>query len=255
MFTDQSFSISVDQIECISRGRFDLREEVERRRQANWAAHLGRNPAAFDGSLLRLDAFHSDGAHLRIQSSRTCYSAYVATRHPDFAAEHPGCQRADPLGMTAVVLSADRQVIVTRRSLVADQNPGALYLIGGYADPPQGDGKLDLFLEIAREIREELAVTDLVRSASFAIGLAYDPVFCHPELFFLTASQSDAGAIIAGANQAPDRNEAAKLFVCPVTAFLANPVSLHDTPQTWSYATARAFLRNHMLSEGAIAAP
>ncbi|WP_252193145.1 hypothetical protein [Rhizobium sp. CSW-27] len=162
--------------------------------------------------------------------------------------EHAGTQRADPLGLTALVLTADEQVIVTRRSLTAEQNPGALYLIGGYALPPQEDGELDHLQEIAREVEEEIAVTDLVASRSFAIGLAYDRIFCHPELFFLTVSRSDAEAIMTGAEHAPDRNEASQLLACPLAAFLAGHTSLGDVPQTWSFVTARMLLARHMLT-------
>ncbi|MGO7800576.1 NUDIX hydrolase, partial [Rhizobium ruizarguesonis] len=70
-----------------------------------------------------------------------------------------------PLGMTAVVLKAADSVIVKKRSIEADQNPGGLYIIGGYAETGKGFDTVNLFPEIARDIAEEIAVSALTRSA------------------------------------------------------------------------------------------
>jgi hypothetical protein len=250
VFEDQSFSIPADRIDCHVRGTFQLSEEVEAERAARWQALRARNAAVFDGALMRMASYSIEGGTLTIVGSRTTYSAYVATRHADFQVEHPHAERADPLGMTAVVLTADAQVIVTRRSLAAEQNPGGLYLIGGYAEPAEGFDQLDLTLEIAREIEEEIAVKDLDRADTFAIGLAYDPVFCHPELFFLTVSRSTAQVILDGARYAQDRNEAAQLLACPLRDVLAEDGPVRDAPKTWSFLKARKFLARHLQETG-----
>jgi hypothetical protein len=250
MFEDQSFSIPADRIDCRVRGTFQLADEVEAARAASWQALRARNAGVFDGALMRMESHDISGGRLSILGSRTSYSAYVTTRHAGFHDEHPDAARADPLGMTAVVLTADAQVIVTRRSLAAEQNPGGLYLIDGYAEPVQGSDRLDLTLEIAREIEEEIAVTDLDRAGSFAIGLAYDPVFCHPELFFFTVSKSEAQVILDGARYAPDRNEAAQLLACPLRNVLAEDGPVRDAPMTWSFSKAKKFLVRHLRETG-----
>ncbi|CDM61018.1 MULTISPECIES: hypothetical protein [Rhizobium] len=252
MFEDQSFSIPVDQIECRVFGNFQLSEAVEETRKANWEALLIKNSAAFDGALLRMADHRIEDGRLIVGANSTSFSAYVATRHPRFGDRHPHAARADPLGMTAVVLTADDGVIVTKRSLSADQNPGGLYLIGGYAEPGKGSDTVDLFQEVAREIAEEIAVSDLTRSASFAIGLAYDPVFCHPELFLLTVSKTSAADILKGAQNAPDRNEAAQLLAYPLRDVLDEGGPLANAPKTWSFVKARDFLRQHLLASGSI---
>ncbi len=187
-----------------------------------------------------------DGERLSISASRTCFSAYVATRHPSFASEHPHADRADPLGLTAIVLTADGNVMVTKRSLLADQNPGGLYLIGGYAEPGESDGPVDIFNEIAREVEEEIAVGDVSRSEAVAIGLAYDPVFCHPELFLLMPSKSTAADILSGADAAPDRNEASELLVYSVDDVLDDIGPHKYAALTWSFIKARKFLQLHL---------
>ncbi|MBB2687293.1 hypothetical protein [Rhizobium sophoriradicis] len=78
-------------------------------------------------------------------------------------------------------------------------------------------GHIDLFNEAKREVEEEIAVPDIDRSTSFGIGLAYDPVFRHPELTLLMPSKSVAASILAGAENAPDRNEAFQLLAAQST--------------------------------------
>lgn len=246
MFEDLSFSIPVDRIECRLVGHFELSDAVEKTRNSIWQALRSKRPAAFDGALLRLADHRVENDRLILVANRTSYSAYVATRHPEFRDEHPHAERADPLGMTAVVLTADDCAIVTRRSLDADQNPGGLYFVGGYAQPTGGSDSVDLFDDAAREIAEEIAVSDLSRSESYAIGLAYDPVFRHPELFMLTVSRSTATDVLAGARDAPDRNEAAQLFAHPLVDILDKEGPLANAPKTWSFIKASAFLARHL---------
>ncbi|WP_246651683.1 NUDIX hydrolase [Rhizobium laguerreae] len=246
VFQDQAFSIPADHIDCQLVGNFELQDRVEEVRKSTWAAVCAKRPAAFDGSLLRMASYQVDGERLSIAASRTRFSAYVATRHPAFASEHPHADRADPLGLTAIVLTADGNVIVTKRSLLADQNPGGLYLIGGYAEPGDSDGPVDIFNEIAREVEEEIAVGDVSRSEAVAIGLAYDPVFCHPELFLLMPSKSTAADILSGADAAPDRNEASELLFYSVDDILDDNGPHKNAALTWSFIKARKFLQLHL---------
>lgn len=246
MFQDQPFSIPVDRIDCRVGGDFHLSAPVEALRQTTWRTTLAKRPTAFDGALLRLDGHQVSEDRLRLTASRTTFSAYVATRDPRFADDHPGEARADPLGMTAIVTTADRQAIVTRRSLSADQNPGALYFVGGYAEPRGAGDTVNLFDDAAREIAEEIAVTDLDRATSYAIGLAYDPLYCHPELIFLTVSASTAAAILVGARDAPDRDEAAELIAVPLSDLLDGRGGPTHAPRTWSYTKTCAFLARHL---------
>ncbi|MBL0371002.1 NUDIX hydrolase [Rhizobium sp. KVB221] len=247
MFEDQSFSIPVDQIECRLSGDFHLHAAVEEIRKSNWEVLRTNRPSAFDGVLLRMASHQLEGGRLTLSTSRTSFSAYMATRHPEFYVENTKAARADPLGLTAIVLTADDHVIVTKRSLTADQNPGGLYFVGGYAWPGASDGLVDLFNEAAREIEEEIAVVDIARFASFAIGLAYDPVFCHPELFLLMPSKSTAANILTAAEHAPDRNEASQLLAYPITDILDENGPLVSMPKTWSFIKARHFLHQHLI--------
>ncbi|TBC66958.1 NUDIX hydrolase [Rhizobium ruizarguesonis] len=246
MFDDLQFSVFADQIECDLSGEFFLRQDIEERRKSDWDVIRNKRPSVFDGALLRMVSHRLGDRRLHISASRTSFSAYVMTRPPDFLQKYGDVERANPLGLTAIVRTADDQIIVTVRSLTADQNPGALYLIGGYAEPAERDGPIDLFDEAKREVEEEIAVTDIDRSRSLAIGLAYDPMYCHPEMFLLMPSKSAAASIIANAGNAPDRNEASELLACPTNQFLDDAGPLASTPKTWSFIKARQFLQAHL---------
>lgn len=250
MFNDLPFSVPVDQMGCNLSGHFCLREDIEARRQSNWDLLVSKRPSAFDGELLRLASHKLMDNRLSISASRTSLSAYVVTRSAEFAQINDNAERANPLGLTVIVRTADDQIIVTVRSLTAEQNPGALYLVGGYAEPTEEDGPVDLFNEAKREVEEEIAVTDIDRSASFGIGLAYDPEFCHPEMTLFMPSRSTAASILAAAESAPDRNEADQLLACPIDQFLDEDGPFAGVPKTWSFIKSRQFLREHLRQSG-----
>lgn len=247
LFEDLPFSVPVDQMACNLSGEFRLQQDVEKLRISNWDIVRTKRPSAFDGALLRMTSHQLNDGNLIVSASRTSFSAYVVTRPPEFQVKYGDAERADPIGLTAIVRTVDDQIIVTVRSLTADQNPGALYLIGGYAEPCESDGPVDLFDEAKREVEEEIAVFDIDRSASCGVGLAYDPTFCHPELFLVMPSKSTAASIMAGAGNAPDRCEAAQLLACPTGDFLDENGPFGSLPKTWSFIKARQFLQQHLL--------
>ncbi|OLP57028.1 hypothetical protein BJF92_21205 [Rhizobium rhizosphaerae] len=249
MFDDQSFSLPADRLLCHVDGVFALEAMAEAERAARWAAFAGKRPEAFDGRLLRMAQHSVTDDALRITAQETRFSAYIATRDPNFTLRHPGVGRADPLGLTAAVLAVDGQLILTRRNLTAEQNPGCLYLVGGYAEPGS-TGTVDLLAEAAREVAEELAVTDLLRDEALAIGLAYDPVHCHPELFLLLPSASRAEDILRQVEEAQDRTEAAQLIACPLAQVIEGGSALSSATWTWSFRKARQFLIDHQRRAG-----
>jgi hypothetical protein len=122
---------------------------------------------------------------LSIEVSQTRFSQYIATRAPSFTERFSEAERADPLGMTAVIRTRDHQYVIGVRSEAADQNPGHLYFIGGFPESTSAPSTgFDLAGELRREIREETGIgSDSIRSSRL-IGIAYDPEYCHPELFF-----------------------------------------------------------------------
>src|SRR5437588_11583941 len=100
-----------------------------------WKSYQARYPSAFNGAMLGLVEIKGyDTNELQLLVKRTSYAEYVATRDPSFQVTHPQVERANPLGITVAALSSDDMIVITRRSVNAEQNPGMPYFIGGYAE-------------------------------------------------------------------------------------------------------------------------
>jgi len=172
----------------------------------------------------------------------TSYAEYVATRAPAFEITHPGVERANPLGITIVIVSSDDSVVVTYRSSGADQNPGMPYFIGGYLEPPQ-DGTFANIVgsNATREVIEELgAVTQNV----LVVGVAADPLYCHPELLAVGRIDVEGKHIVEMWHGAWDKDEARELVLLPLSQLLSVDYDLlFPRGVTWSFGAATSLLR------------
>ncbi len=211
--------------------------------EERWQEHLSKFPNAFSGTMVGLNsaALSSRGV-LQLEVTTTSYAEYVATRHSHDSIP-PTLGRANPLGLTIALISADGECAVTTRSDAADQNAGLLYFIGGYleATPPSSNAVNQTIL---RECAEELGAS--CKKAS-VLGLAFDPHFWHPELFSIAISDQTSSEIRARWASAHDRSEAKDLSFVPVRELLnISPESKYSRmPVTWSFETCRFFLRSH----------
>ncbi|TPK85488.1 MULTISPECIES: NUDIX domain-containing protein [unclassified Mesorhizobium] len=232
-----------DQVSAKIFGDFTFSETAERHRQEVWQKFQKRNPGAFDGSLARLHALDATGERIDLKFQRTTFSSYVSSRDPAFVDRFPDASRSDPIGITAVALGIDGYVLVTRRSLEAEQNPGGLYFVGGYANA-HDDGPVDLFAEAERELREETGFDEVDRLGSRLLGIAYDPVHCHPEITILLRARASAGEMLKHLNKATDAAEAHSHHVLPLTSVLdGSAASRIGGPATWSFGIGSELLR------------
>lgn len=206
-----------------------------------WDSYQAQYPLAFNGPLLGLVATERcDPKELGLTVKNTNYAEYVATREVDFQNTHPQTERANPIGLTTIVLSSDNTVTVTRRSADADQNPEMPYFVGGYVEPPT-DENLDhvICANAAREMEEELGLTS---PNVLIVGMGMDPVYCHPELFATTRLPLRSDEIAETWREAPGRDEASELILLPAADFLSHSTeSLFPEGTTWSFE-AGAFL-------------
>ncbi|RWD63936.1 MAG: NUDIX hydrolase [Mesorhizobium sp.] len=232
---DQAFCRSINDLRCEQVGNFQFPEDCEKARRDNWDALVNRRPEMFDGRLLRLKSIDV-GGQIEFRCEATNFSSYILSRNPSFTTRFPRSERANPIGLTLLVATADDQVLVTQRSLQAEQNPGGLYFVGGFAEPLADDGAVDLFGEATRELVEEIALVEICRDQSLCIGLGYDPSFCHPELFFLVKTEIAADVVIANGARARDRHEATRIISVPMGEFLGGEATIYrNAPLTWSF--------------------
>ncbi len=244
-------SVMARNVRCKLAGSFEFDDAGRSEQLRVWSDFTRTRPSAFDGALLRLKSFASAEGIAAIEAERTSFSAYITSRPPSFSDEFATSGRADPLGLTVLLVSRDNHLVLTQRSLTAEQNPGGLYFVGGYAEPIARDGEINLFEEAAREVKEELGVLDVDPDRSWLIGLAYDPVYCHPELFFVVRAGHTAAEIVSLSQDADDRTEANSIFTHPIDAVLSEDVEqLATFPRTWSYIRGINFARRHVETTG-----
>jgi 8-oxo-dGTP pyrophosphatase MutT (NUDIX family) len=234
---------SCDQVKCCYTSEWRDRDIVDTTYVNEcWKSYRARYPFAFNGGMLGLvEIKNCDASELLLLIRHTCYAEYVATRDPFFHADHPQSTRANPIGITIVALSSDDNVVITRRAGAADQNPGLPYFVGGYAEPPASN-ELDgiLCANAQRELAEELGISNI--STMLVIGIAMDPLYCHPELFVVARLHIQASDVHSAWSRAQSRDEASGLILLPVSELLSVPSEiLFPSGVTWSFE-AGAFL-------------
>jgi len=192
--------------------------------------------------MLGLVAAQSKTGTLRLILKHTSYSEYIATRDVAFDTTHPGVERANPLGLTVIPISADNWVIATRRSPSADQNPSLPYFVGGYVEPPRTPDLTGIIsFNFARELNEEVGVSP---SSLVVTGLATDPVHHHPELFAVTRMATLAAELRTSWRMARDKHEASEVILLPLFKLLTEPhYSFFPEGVTWSFSLATLLLK------------
>jgi 8-oxo-dGTP pyrophosphatase MutT (NUDIX family) len=233
--------LPIDAVSAVVSGDYAPPPALAKCIERNWCETLARRPDQYDGSLCRLvDVEVVDGRAV-LNLERTSFSAYVGTRSPDALNGVTG-ERADPLGLTVLVQTRDARLLVTRRSTAAEQNPGGLYFVGGYMEPPPADGQVAFAEEVAREVGEEIGVVLEPRELRI-LGIGYDDAFCHPEAFFLAITSLTAEDILAAARRARDASEADRIYFLSLNDLTAIP-SEWIQHSTWSYRTGANLMRD-----------
>ncbi len=104
--------------------------------------------------------------------------------HPEFARTFGRDVMANPVGLSAALLTADRRLLLGHRSQSVAYYPGRIHPFAGSLEPKDAS----LFAAVGRELSEELSLAaDHLRSIR-CIGIAEDPSLCQPELIFAVES-------------------------------------------------------------------
>lgn len=232
--------VRAEEVRVTIEGLYSIPQVVRLDAEENWRRLQANHKHIYDGELCRLaQAVRGADGHLVLRLQRTTYSAYVGTRSPNILMGHDD-ERANPLGLTTLVVSADKKLLITRRSLLADQNAGGLYFIGGYLEPPRSGVEINLACEAAREVLEEVHVK-LETEDMWLLGIGYDDEHCHPEAFFLSETGLSMDEIIGSSAKARDADECSA--ICPVD--YSEAVAMlrsRNTNTTWSYRQGLSFL-------------
>lgn len=177
-----------------------------------WARQQHR-PHLFNGQLARLDSWSlSDGRlqlHLRRSDYRTLlYSnAHIKKIETKWGAD--SFSRA--LGISAVLVTADAQIVLIRRSKDVGEFPNCFDVFGGHIDAPSGSDAPSVYKSMEKELAEEagLAASDF---ELVLIGLIEAIPNRKPELVFCAHCKLDLSKILEKASGAKDQFEYSEIL-------------------------------------------
>jgi 8-oxo-dGTP pyrophosphatase MutT (NUDIX family) len=157
--------------------------EVERAIDDAWrdaSARLGT--LLFDGPMCRLESWQATGDRLDLLVSETSYRPFLGTNmvHPEFAERFGRDVMANPVGVSALLSTADGFLLLGRRNSSVVYYPNRLHPFAGSLEP----GDLDPFDAVRRELREELSMDDDDIADMRCTGLVEDLRLSQPELIF-----------------------------------------------------------------------
>jgi hypothetical protein len=204
-FSPAEVAVSWDAEPC--RAAAELQEAINRA----WE-RLDPNPH-FNGRIARLDGWQVRGRVLRLQLRPTDYKTLLySNNHADEIVGRWGeKQLANALGISAVVISADEQVILMQRSQRVGEFPGAYDVFGGHIDVPASGDPPDLFASMAQELEEELALSVNACELS-CFGLLQALLPRKPELLFIAKCRLESEALMLAAKGARDCYEYSRLL-------------------------------------------
>lgn len=168
----------------------ELDAEIDRLWHAELAARPGR--LLFDGPMSRLESLHAAPDALELRFSDTSYKPFfiLHMKHPALLTAHPH-SAAKPLGLSAALVSADRKLLIGRRSPNVAYHPNCLHPFAGNVEPHEAH---DPFLTLYRELLEELSLTPDLLLDPRLLAVIEDPALRQPEIVMsvrtpLTAEQ------------------------------------------------------------------
>jgi len=159
---------------------------------AAWPEHVERVTRAggvlFNGPMIRYLGHELHASRVTIRAGATDFATFYCTNYLNgHLGEAIGWQHfANPLGISANVLTADGWILYGRRSQKVACHPGTVHAFGGSLEPTDRNarGELDIFESMARELREELTLSENEPVELNCLGLVRDPVIRQPELVF-----------------------------------------------------------------------
>ena len=216
-----------------------LNETTKKSIDTTWTKYHNIHTHSYDGTLLRLNKWETNKDILQLHLETTCFSHYIGTRNPNFTDLFQEDERANPLGLTIIPITIDQNIVISKRAASMEQNPNKLYFFGGHAEPPKSlDATINLKEESLREIVEELGIKDILYFTF--IGLAYDPLFCHPELFSIAIVNTSKDDLLIQWAKAKDKHETDDIFFLPLDNII-NGNNCFNYDPTWSYSIGLRF--------------
>ena len=155
----------------------------------------------FDGALARLAHVEVTGGNLRLRLGTTSYRQFVGTNLYNMTSvRDEGVDAlANPLGVSAAIVTADGFLTFGRRSDRVAFHAGYLHAVGGMIDAGdcRDDGTCDVFAAMMRETMEEMALGEDELLDMHVTGMVRDRLLFQPELLFDVAVSLPRAGLLA----------------------------------------------------------
>jgi 8-oxo-dGTP pyrophosphatase MutT (NUDIX family) len=176
------------------------------------AAKFGRD--LFNGNLCRLIDWSSAEGKMSLTLGPATFKEFIGTntRHPDLRYRFGPEALANPLGVSAALVSNDGFILLGRRSNRVAVYPNSIHPIGGIMDFTEPMTSIpNPFDVMLRELDEETSLSGDAVQGIFCLGMVRDRLTFQPELVFDVATRCDVQAILASAADAADAHEHTEL--------------------------------------------
>lgn len=195
----------------------DLAAHVDANWRARKAAAASAGVTLTNGHLLRLASFEARPQHLSLELGNTRYADFLATNaDAPTRAALPWQQLANPLGTSALILTADGHCVLGLRGGAVLLHQGYVHTIGGMFEAEDLiDGHVHATGSILREAREELGIEDAQVTTVRCRGLMRDTENLQPELMFELSVDLDTETLERHWQTAPSRHEHVSLVSIP----------------------------------------
>ena len=174
-----------------SDSRRPTNEQIEAAIEEAWAAQT-RVAAAegrrlYDGKLCRVINCETQEAALLVTLGEVSYKEFVGTNltNAHLRYVHGAEVLANPLGVSAAIVTSDGFVLLGRRSNKVFYNAGRVHPVGGIMEKPAEPGKaLDPFRAMTDELFEELALPAEAVTRNICLGVVRAKRIVQPEMVF-----------------------------------------------------------------------
>lgn len=127
------------------------------------------------------------GGMLELCFSRTSYKLFLGTNlhHPEVADRYGQAALANPVGASCALVAAGGELMMGRRNQSVAYYPGRIHPFAGALEPSE---RVDVFGEVRRELKEELAMEGAHIAEMRCLGIVEDRSLRQPEMIFLVRS-------------------------------------------------------------------
>lgn len=159
----------------------ELIEQAWQKAMARPGVHL------FDGPMCRLESMSAKAGRMDLLLSPASYKQFVGTNmgNPALADVYGQQVLANPVGLSTLLLSSDRYLLMGRRNASVAYYPSRVHPFAGCLEPAD---QLDVFADVRRELREELSLNDQDIAEMTCTGIARDISLRQPELILAATS-------------------------------------------------------------------